>query len=95
MEENKNNTEPQNQKDNGDGMIFRDEKTRLKMEKHMSDMNDEITEEDIANVKTDVTPNTVAKSYDDEERVDERREVDNAKTDNVEDTGSPWTILNR
>ena len=41
-------------------LVFTDQRTKDKMDLHLRDINDEITEEDIANIKTDVTPNTAA-----------------------------------
>jgi len=38
--------------------FFKDKKTSNKIALHLSDINDQITENDIANVKTDVTPNS-------------------------------------
>lgn len=34
---------------------FQDKKTKQKIDKHLSDINDTITEEDIRNINTDIT----------------------------------------
>ena len=97
MEDNKNDIkfeENIENKDCDDSMIFKDEDTKKRVDKHMSDPHDQITEEDIANVKTDVTPNTVVKPCADDEDNNSQEDDGDSKTDNVEGTGSPWTILN-
>ena len=38
--------------------ILKDETTHLKVHKHLSDINDEITVEDISNIKTELSPAT-------------------------------------
>ena len=45
---------------NKNPLVFTDQRTKEKMDLHLRDINDEITDEDIANIKTDVTPNTAA-----------------------------------
>ncbi len=98
MEDNKNELAPEeniDDKDCDDSMIFKDVDTKKRVDKHMSDPHDQITEEDIANVKTDVTPNTIVKPCADAEDDDDSKGDDgDSKTDNVEGTGSPWTLLN-
>ena len=53
--------------------MYVDERTREKIRKHLSDPDDEITEEDIANVNTDiyVRPATEDEEKEIEERLDE------------------------
>jgi hypothetical protein len=50
MEQDRNNPTPNNERHD----LYVDEKTREKIRKHYSDPNDKITEEDIANVNTDI-----------------------------------------
>jgi len=38
--------------------IFKDESTHKKIHKHLSDINDEITDQDISNIKTEMTAAT-------------------------------------
>lgn len=38
--------------------ILKDETTHLKIHKHLSDINDEITDQDISNIKTELSPAT-------------------------------------
>ncbi len=94
MEDNKKDRTPEeiDKKDCDDSMIFKDENTKKRVDKHMSDPLDQITEDDIANVKTDVTPNTIVKPCDEEDKPEDYD--GDSKTDNVEGTGSPWTLLN-
>lgn len=69
MERDINSPEPGNDRHE----IYVDEKTREKIRKHYSDPNDEITEEDIANVNTDMysRPETEEEKEQLEERVKE------------------------
>jgi argonaute-like protein implicated in RNA metabolism and viral defense len=78
-----------------ESLVFRDEQTRLKMERHMSDMNDVITEDDIRNIKTDVTPNSVNKPCEDKvESLPETEEEEKpANQGEGTDIGSPWAVL--
>ncbi len=43
-----------------DRKIFTDEKTDRKVHKHLQDEKDEITDEDLENIKTEMTPATEA-----------------------------------
>ncbi len=38
--------------------IFKDESTHEKIHRHLSDINDQITDQDILNIKTEMTPAT-------------------------------------
>jgi hypothetical protein len=69
MERDTNNPTPENERHD----LYVDEKTREKIRKHSSDPNDEITEEDIANVNTDIyaRPATEEETDELEKRVDE------------------------
>lgn len=40
--------------------IFKDETTHKKVHKHLSDIDDQITDQDILNIKTEMTPATQA-----------------------------------
>ncbi len=40
--------------------IFKDETTHKKVHKHLSDIDDQITDQDISNIKTEMTPATQA-----------------------------------
>jgi hypothetical protein len=55
--------------------MFVDERTRAKIHKHLSDPNDEITEEDIANVNTDIyaRPATEEEEREIDEQLDEEQ----------------------
>lgn len=94
--EEKVNAKKKNEEDCEDMLVFRDDITRNKVKKHMSDINDKITDEDIRNVKTDVTPNVSVNSCDDEEMPPLREEVGKKafKDDpNSPDVQSPWNII--
>ena len=85
------------EEDCDDNLVFRDVQTRNKMERHMSDINDRITEEDIRNVKTDVTPNVQVNPGEDAEKMPPLHEEKGpkAKRDdpNDPDIQSPWNII--
>jgi hypothetical protein len=69
MEQDNNNAVPENRSHD----LYVDEKTRDRIRKHLSDPNDKITEEDIANVNTDMyqRPETEEEKKEIEKRVDE------------------------
>lgn len=82
--------------------VFTDSRTRNKIDLHLRDINDEITENDIANVKTDVTAN----SEDDPDTQNEvndilirkRKEDKDDKTNDIDGNSSnsietPWNVL--
>lgn len=85
------------EEDCNDTLIFRDDMTKKRVEKHMSDINDRITEEDIRNVKTDVTPNMAVNPCDEEENLpplkDETWEKARRDDPNAPDVQSPWNII--
>jgi hypothetical protein len=70
MERDINNPAPEN--DRHDAYV--DEKTREKIRKHYSDPNDKITEEDIANVNTDIYARPATEE--DEKDINKRLEED-------------------
>lgn len=81
-------------------MIFRDYLTRKKVKRHLSDINDKITDQDIENIKTDVTPNTIVedgKEFPVEGEAEKKIvQADNEeKSDDDERPGmiTPWDIL--
>ena len=90
----------ENNNESGKPLIFKDKRTKAKIDRHLSDINDEITEADIASIKTDVTPNTpVAEEQADKETSEhlkslERKEKnifeDGNNTNNVD---SSWDLL--
>ena len=85
------------EEDCNDSLVFRDEKTKRKVEKHMSDINDRITEEDIRNVKTDVTPNMSVNPCDEEENIPSSN-AESGKRSRIDDQNDPgiqtsWNIL--
>ena len=84
-------------KGNNDNLVFRDVRTQNKMNRHMSDMNDRITEEDIRNVKTDVTPNVQVNPDENAEKMPPLHEEKGLKAfrddPNDPDIQSPWNII--
>ena len=80
---------------------FKDKRTKDKIDLHLRDINDKITEKDIENVKTDVTLITDDSSTDEEavheaddmlskkEREDKNKE-DGNNSNNVQ---TPWNML--
>ena len=76
---------------------FEDKKTDNKIRKHLTDINDVITEEDIKNVRTDFEPPA---TNEDEPPVNKRDAV-NTSADDVNDTKdgeaipviTPWDVL--
>ncbi len=79
-----------------------DEVTRNKIDKHLKDINDTISEEDIKNINTDLIPSGGETTTIDKEQIDKISEINN--DDNKDDDGkdddepqketpSPWEIL--
>jgi hypothetical protein len=75
-----------------DEPIFSDEATKKKIDRHLSDINDKITDEDIRNVKTDVTPNKAGSPT---ETLSGNDAEGNGKEDgnNSNSIQTPWNIL--
>ncbi|MEJ7627820.1 MAG: hypothetical protein WKF35_13225 [Ferruginibacter sp.] len=81
--------------------VFNDKNTRDKIDLHLRDINDEISEEDIANVKTDVTPDITESEIDAvaeadhivEEHIHEDEKKDNEDGNNSNTVESSWDIL--
>jgi hypothetical protein len=79
--------------------VFTDDRTKKKIDKHLSDINDKISDQDIANVKTDVTPTTP--DTDTEAEIEVSEIVEQIKKDKGDkETGSnsnniqtPWNIM--
>ena len=81
-------------------LVFTDKRTKDKMDLHLRDINDEITEEDIANIKTDVTPNTAnaveaadmeaEKSLQKKEKEERGNKDDGNNSNNIK---TSWNIL--
>ena len=83
--------------------VFSDEKTSLKIHQHLSDKNDEISEQDLQNIRTDFNDDNPPG----EEQNASSEETENEKneTDDKEETGenkdtrenppliTPWNIL--
>lgn len=82
----------------GNDPVFTDEVTKRKIQRHLSDINDQITEEDIENVKTDVTPNSnnteaidgANRLYSEEVKKERRNKSDGNNTNSVQ---TPWKII--
>lgn len=80
--------------------VFTDERTRNKIDLHLRDINDEITDKDIANVKTDVTvltneedhsiENEATKELESIKKEDKNNREDGNNSNSIE---SPWNIL--
>jgi len=81
--------------------IFSDKRTKDKIDLHLRDINDEITEQDIENVKTDVTAEglieeeDVASKLEAEHMLEKKIEEDKNKEDgnNSNSVQSPWNIM--
>lgn len=80
--------------------IFTDERTRSKIDLHLRDINDEITENDIANIKTDVTmlnsdeDDTVTNEASDMvNKIKIKDEKNHTDGNNSNDVDSSWNVL--
>lgn len=80
--------------------IFTDERTRSKIDLHLRDINDEITENDIANIKTDVTmlnsdeDDTVTNEASDMvNKIKIKDEKNHTDGNNSNDVESSWNVL--
>jgi hypothetical protein len=80
--------------------VFQDKATKKKIDLHLRDIKDEISESDIANVKTDVTPNsyeTDMEAINEADALLKKKEEDSKKKDedgnNSNDIETPWNIL--
>lgn len=89
-----------NNKEEKKTLIFTDKRTKEKVDKHLSDINDEITADDIANIKTDVTPNTPNLETDAdkeaEDHLEKMKKEKFAKKDdgnNSNSIGTSWNII--
>lgn len=75
-----------------------DEATRKKIEKHLSDENDTISEEDMKNINTSTGTDTTSLVKDREHDVREANEILQEKPDEDDEPNkeapSPWEILN-
>ena len=89
-----------NNNDTNKPLVFTDKRTKEKMDLHMSDINDQITEDDIANIITDVTPNTPDTNTTAENEV--TANIERMKTaekgnhhdgNNSNNIGTSWNIL--
>ncbi|MEO6538247.1 MAG: hypothetical protein ABIT07_07010 [Ferruginibacter sp.] len=92
----------ENNNESGKPLIFKDKRTKAKIDRHLSDINDEISEADIASVKTDVTPNTpVTEDEADKEASEHLKSLENKEKDkfedgnNTNDVDSSWNILDK
>lgn len=80
---------------------FKDQRTKDKIDLHLRDINDEITEKDIENVQTDVTVNMDEASTDDDavHEADEilskkeREDKDEEDGNNSNSVQTPWNML--
>ncbi len=82
---------------------LRDEVTKNKIDKHLKDIDDTISEEDIKNINTEIISSKGETTTIDEEEIDDVSEVDNkddkkdgGNKDNDEpqkEAPSPWEIL--
>lgn len=78
-----------------------DEVTRNKIDKHLKDINDTISEEDIKNINTEILPSGDETTTIDKQEIDDVSEVDkDGKNDNDKDDEEPqeespssWEIL--
>jgi len=83
--------------------VFKDAKTRKKIDLHLSDINDEISENDIASIKTDVTPTSTEtdmvadaeatalfKKKQAEDKANDENDEDGNNTNSVD---SSWDVL--
>jgi hypothetical protein len=82
--------------------IFKDKRTKKKIDRHLSDINDEISEKDIADVQTDVTANAADQDVDAEteaENLLHKKQQEDQDKDNLEDgnnsnsVDSSWDVL--
>lgn len=83
--------------------VFTDKRTKDKIDLHLRDINDKITEEDIENVQTDVTATSEEGSYSiDREAAEEagkilekkqREEKDKEDGNNSNSIETPWNML--
>jgi hypothetical protein len=82
--------------------IFKDKRTKKKIDLHLSDINDEITEKDISNVQTDVTVNISEHDVEAETEADnmlhKKQEEDQDKDkredgNNSNSVDSSWDLL--
>lgn len=81
--------------------VFTDKRTKDKIDLHLRDINDQITEEDIENVQTDVTGGSLGSAEDTEaarvaaEILVEKKRKDRSKEDenNSNSVVTPWNIL--
>ena len=81
-------------------LVFNDQRTKEKIDLHLRDINDEITADDIANIKTDVTPNTPgsetaaekeATDHLQKKRMEEKKNHEDGN--NSSNINSSWNIL--
>ena len=73
-----------------------DEVTKNKIDKHLSDIDDTISEEDLKNINTNIGVDTTAQARENEHDVAEADEIMKEKPDDDEpekEAPSSWTIL--
>ena len=89
MEQKENN--PQSGHSGGDQFI--DQRTRDKIRKHLSDPNDKITEQDIANVDTDMYKRPETEEDREKAEEEKKKAEEELKKDYPPKAGSAWDIL--
>ncbi len=77
--------------------LFSDEKTKVKIRKHLTDIDDVISEEDIRNIKTDISdkdakPENVD-TIPDEPSTEAKKEKDKEDGNNSNDIGTVWNVI--
>ncbi len=83
-----------NSNDNPTPKPVRDEATKNKIDKHLSDIDDTISEEDIKNINTSTVVTVPTDNTHDKTEADEILKKDNSDDDEPEkEAPTPWEIL--